>query len=1096
MMKHVFAGFVLAGAVLTAGMSQLVNTNAEIDYEKWYIPQYQNFNFIDVAISGTGNEVTYISLTDNGRVFTQGMGWYGTIGHGFNASSNVPVEITANFALTGEDKIVKVFGGQGSHAAAISQTGRFFVWGLNSLGQLGVIPNTPSAVNLPYDITGQFSLGAGEKIVDASLGKDVTLVRTSANYFYTMGSHTNGRLGRIANPGNGATANPGRLLGVNFMGTFDFKLSADEELIDFGIIAQTGYITTNKRLYSWGAGANHVHGNGSTSNLDYATLNSTINNRLAGRTIVSASLGENHGLMVLSDNTIHVWGNNAQQQLTSKFTPTQLISNPNDITSYFYDEIDHFNSSNPYSIVGSDGVIQSVKAFSQISTMRVSYGDEYEETYAWGRNGTSFDVNNIAFYYGLLGTGYYMDTVNYYGVPQTIANYDYVDNNFDFRIKYVNGGFNSAILTSEGGIAFFGNNSSGQLGNGLEGIATSSEISGSFSDYYYVMSFEYRARNLKVNWANYISYPFTKESIQQYDDEGKSWIISELLIYYYGLAERDFGYNPFNNLDDVSRSLFGRELIDDLSAAYFEYDFYKYFIPEGLNVDELEEQGEQGRFWTRDWAEYLVAYNLDFGFDDPGILSEASIAQLEPETEAKLEEIRALLNEVKAFEAKLVAFRETVSIYDDTVFNIDTFKNYEQDILDIFAAYEALNDLPRLYFQVYNEYDDNFDYLYGYYQDLEMMYLFLYIDSYETDILDMYDIEDEFGIYGLFENIDEIKALLLRIDDLPQLAYDEFTEYDEFNDVYDYDGYWYWNYLNDLLPLLEEAEPVYQDLMDLEDEVEFEDGYPMYTKATALQAIALYAEYLLLSEDAQNTLDPDYIFFLYEEALYYLASEVEDALNEIWLIEDDLGTLGLFENLEEIEAALALYDDLLEEASDYLSDDTIEYYMYLKSLQAALIEAQPVYVLINELPEDTEELTASEIEDILEAVAAYNELSEDAQDLLDGQFLFELIEASTIQSIDSLPELEDITLDDEEAVRNARAAYDLLTEDQKESLDESYLERLLAAEARILELQQGNLSDLLITFSILILHIGAAAFFVFKRRKEIATLTGWTFLSK
>ena len=48
--------------------------------------------------------------------------------------------------------------------------------------------------------------------------------------------------------------------------------------------------------------------------------------------------------------------------------------------------------------------------------------------------------------------------------------------------------------------------------------------------------------------------------------------------------------------------------------------------------------------------------------------------------------------------------------------------------------------------------------------------------------------------------------------------------------------------------------------------------------------------------------------------------------------------------------------------------------------------------------------------------------------------------------IDALPDVDKITIDDKEAVENARKAYDALTDDQKAKVTEDTLEKLVAVE--------------------------------------------------
>ena len=72
-------------------------------------------------------------LTDEGKVFTHGAGFYGQLGHGDGSHHRLPKQVTG--ALAGV-RIVAIATGDG-HAAAMSEAGRLFTWGYKSRGALG-----------------------------------------------------------------------------------------------------------------------------------------------------------------------------------------------------------------------------------------------------------------------------------------------------------------------------------------------------------------------------------------------------------------------------------------------------------------------------------------------------------------------------------------------------------------------------------------------------------------------------------------------------------------------------------------------------------------------------------------------------------------------------------------------------------------------------------------------------------------------------------------------------------------------------------------------------------------------------------------------
>jgi hypothetical protein len=335
------------------------------------------------------------------------------------------------------------------------------------------------------------------------------------------------------------------------------------------------------------------------------------------------------------------------------------------------------------------------------------------------------------------------------------------------------------------------------------------------------------------------------------------------------------------------------------------------------------------------------------------------------------------------------------------------------------------------------------------------------------------------------------------MEDLNEITFEMFTAMNgQENEFFEYEMYEYWIYLNEILPDLQEGKPVYDQIVVIEDLIKDDEGESYVELEDVAAILAMYEDFLALSDDAKDLLDSEFVYSIYLLALEALANQAYDELGNIYLIEDEFGTDGLLTNLDDVNAALAIYEALPADALELLDVETQAYYDYLKGLQAALTEASPVFDLIQELPQDIEDLGESDFEDILAAVNAYNNLSEDAQALLDGELLMALLEEVVSRAIDNLPVEEELTLEDEDAVVRAREAYDLLTEDQQEALGEDYLLRLEAAEARIEALKQTAWGDILTTFGVLLLHLAAAAYFVFLKRKDLAKLTGLQILAK
>jgi alpha-tubulin suppressor-like RCC1 family protein len=1052
-----------------------VVTNAEVTHGKDYIPQYNQFFFVDVAVAGTSNLSTFATLTDTGRVFTHGYGVDGRIGNGALLSSNIPVEITASFTgLASGDQIINIEGG-GNYFIALSQTGKVYGWGDNGYGQLGSTTPTPS--NTPVSITGFESLlSANEKLIDIKAGLDSVIAQTSSNRFVSWGNNANGVLGRTTNTAFGF---------VESGNNTSFEIPGGEVFVEYGLYSNTPFILTNKSLYTWGLANTNQTGLGNTTTQTRPVKVTSISTALGSETFVSASIGTSHGFAVSNTGKIWGWGAVNQNQLT-KYEGS-IVNAPKLLTSYFTDDLVHYPNADSYSysIVGSNEKITGVMAFDDTSFAEVSYRyinngiTTFEPDYvlAWGKNGTSDNVNNIGRYLGLLGNGYEGSKV---GVPDGVSSYLGVDDDLeDYSLFVVNRGSSTALKSKEGIISFIGNNTYGQLGNGLSGLNTSTDLSGDInvtphtfdkwgdegsSGYYYVSSVEYRSRNLQVNFVNRLPNPFNAATINTnnyyYD------LAQQIIVYYYGWATWGSGFFTNLNLVETSLDIFDASAIAKIEAVFFDYDVQYYISNYLLDLEYLSSRDSDDRYFDRQWAEDVARYYTEF--DDYRPISAAAIALLETATIEFVSQLQLVLSNVAAFETKLMAFRDTVDIYDEDEFNVNTFMTYVAAIEDIFAHYETLSELEKLYFDVYNDFNYDFDYLYGYYEDLYYYYIDVIIENYLIDLNNIYDLEYSSRYNeGLFENIDLIKSVLAKINLMPLAARDAFKNYNEYYDEYDYYDYYYWLYLNDLVPFLEEGLDVFNQLSSIYNSVRFEyyddeyDDYDYYFEVEIEDAdaiIKMYKDYLALSSGAQDLFNFWDMEYLYYTALELLANRAETKLfnlMEAQYDDENRSTYVLFANYNDVLTALATYEALPEDAIDYLDEDAIEYYEYLLSIKLALEEGLTVYGLIvniedNIIKYDTDGDPYIELKDVsavLNMYAEYLKLSDDAKELLDPEYVAMIYTlALQAQANVVIGQLNDLAVVEEDTgtyalfenytdVMAALDAYNALSADAKNLLD-------------------------------------------------------------
>ena len=151
-----------------------------------------------------------------------------------------------------------------------------------------------------------------------------------------------------------------------------------------------------------------------------------------------------------------------------------------------------------------------------------------------------------------------------------------------------------------------------------------------------------------------------------------------------------------------------------------------------------------------------------------------------------------------------------------------------------------------------------------------------------------------------------------------------------------------------------------------------------------------------------------------------------------------------------IEAARAAYDALSDEEKAKVPVDTVK---KLLTVEAALMAADgtltPEYVseLVNVLPAEGAVKT-SDRDAIMAARASYDALT-DKQKADAVEILAKLEVAETALTVETLPDADQVTANDAEAIKAARAAYEALTDEQKEAVGKAKLAKLETAETSL-----------------------------------------------
>jgi len=201
--------------------------------------------------------------------------------------------------------------------------------------------------------------------------------------------------------------------------------------------------------------------------------------------------------------------------------------------------------------------------------------------------------------------------------------------------------------------------------------------------------------------------------------------------------------------------------------------------------------------------------------------------------------------------------------------------------------------------------------------------------------------------------------------------------------------------------------------------------------------------------------------------------QVETALS-FATINEELANLP--ENLDDItlddkdgiEAAREAYEALSDEEKQQVPQATLDKLEEAESvLEVVIVDDE-----IEKLP-SVDEITLDSKDAIDEAREAYEALSDDQKAKVPAETLDKLEEAEQKYAevkdaddtqkagvasdvIEKLPEVKDVTLDDKEAIEEAREAYDALTDDQKAKVPAETLEKLEAAEKEIDDIETSN----------------------------------------
>ena len=196
-----------------------------------------------------------------------------------------------------------------NHRLAINSRGELYAWGHNDEGQLGIGTTTDKEL-APQRV------GRDSDWKAVSGGEDHSLALKSDGTLYAWGKNDRGQLGIGSTNNENAPQQVGN--------------GSDWEAIAAGG-GHSLALKSDGTLYSWGANSIGQLGNGENG-ADFADISKDKTAPIqigTDRDWRTVSAGSSHSLAIKTDNTLHVWGNNATGQLglgdtTDKNSPTRV----------------------------------------------------------------------------------------------------------------------------------------------------------------------------------------------------------------------------------------------------------------------------------------------------------------------------------------------------------------------------------------------------------------------------------------------------------------------------------------------------------------------------------------------------------------------------------------------------------------------------------------------------------------------------------------------------------------------------------------------------------------------------------------------------
>jgi alpha-tubulin suppressor-like RCC1 family protein len=396
-----------------------------------------------------------LAVTKDGKVYSWGKNDQGQLGLNDLERKKVPTLITA--LAERNVYITKVSAGF-SHTLALSSAGDLYTWGHNLYGALGLGIQSTDIQNVPEIIKPIWS----NTIVEFAAGEYYSTVLTNNGSLYSWGNNVYGQVGdetRIERnePVVSTVINylPGKIVNVSTEG------------LHVLVLLDTG------DMYAWGCTREGQLGNGSMlANTNPSFINTSM---LVGMNISYLTVGDDHNFLLTSTGRLFAFGNNQAGQLGINNTrdqdlPVEVIF-PNNVSVAFVAAGSTFSviltkEGEPY-WWGTFRFINGTKYVSLIPTKLnlETPTDRFSMIAANGmhaifltKDGKVYGIGENS--KGELGDGKLRSTL----IPSAMDTSNISGNKTVTQVAC--GNLHTVILTVEGRIYSFGDNTFGQFGDG------------------------------------------------------------------------------------------------------------------------------------------------------------------------------------------------------------------------------------------------------------------------------------------------------------------------------------------------------------------------------------------------------------------------------------------------------------------------------------------------------------------------------------------------------------------------------------------------------------------------------------------------------